>query len=218
MRHRKQAVKLGRTSSHRKALMSSLLKSLVDQGAITTTVAKAKELRRHADRLVTLAKKRSLSSKRLIASRLRLQYNTLTGKQRKQVKLGDTSSYNTDRRIFGKLDELATRFEGRNGGYTRIVRTHIRVGDQAPLCVIEYVEGASAPAATPAKKAEEKAPKTTKKVEENKATPAAEDKVEEKKPSTSAAPKEEKKEVKASAKKETKKKSPSPKKTEKSEE
>lgn len=140
MRHRKQTVKLGRTSSHRRCLMANMLKSLVEHGRIETTVAKAKELRRHADRLVTLAKRGTLASRRAAIAKMMINFNHLSSKEARQAKQGDLSSYNTDRKVVKKLfDELAGRYIDRDGGYTRIIRMGNRTGDTAPLCIIEYV-------------------------------------------------------------------------------
>ena len=120
-------------------MITLLLKSLIDLGKIKTTVAKAKELRRHADRIITLAKKDTLASKRLISARLRLRYNKLSTKEARKAKAGDFSSYNVDRTLMQKLHDLSNRFAKREGGYTRIMRLNRRVGDQAPLCIIEYL-------------------------------------------------------------------------------
>ena len=139
MRHRKHTFKLGRSCGHRRSLVANLLKDLICCGRISTSVQKAKELRRHADRIVTLAKKGTLASKRLAIGRLMVRYNPLTNKERRAVREGDTSSYNTDRRVMGKLDELAQRFATRPGGYTRIIRMGKRIGDNADVCVIEYL-------------------------------------------------------------------------------
>lgn len=141
MRHRKQAAKLGRTSSHRRCLMANMLKALVEHGRIETTVAKAKELRRHADRLVTLAKKGTLASRRSAIAKMMVSFNHLSPKQARQAKQGDLSNYNADRKVIKKLfDELATRYTSRDGGYTRIIRMGNRSGDTAPFCIIEYIQ------------------------------------------------------------------------------
>ncbi|QVL57976.1 MAG: 50S ribosomal protein L17 [Simkaniaceae bacterium] len=141
MRHQKRTVKLNRNSSHRRALVANMLKSLVEHGRIETTVPKAKELRRHADRLITLAKKNTLASRRAAISKMMISYNALTSKEVRAAKKGDTSSYNTDRKVVGKLfDELSQRYVARDGGYTRIVRKENRQGDSSPLCIIEYVQ------------------------------------------------------------------------------
>lgn len=140
MRHRKNTFKIGRTSSHRRCMLANMLKSLIEQEKIVTTVTKAKELRRHAERMITLAKKNNLSSKRLAKARLMVRFNTLTSKESRMTKTGDTSSYNTDRGVITKLfDTLGPRYLNRNGGYTRIIKTQNRVGDNAKTCILEYL-------------------------------------------------------------------------------
>jgi len=140
MRHGKHTFKVGRTGSHRRCMIANLLKSLIENGRISTTVVKAKELRRHADRMITLAKKNTLSSRRDAIASLQVSYNPLTSKEARKVKQGDKKSYSRDRIVIGKLfGELRERFNERNGGYTRIIRTHDRVGDSAPICYIEYI-------------------------------------------------------------------------------
>ncbi len=140
MRHRKDTFKLGRDSAHRRCLIANLLKSLVEHERIETTVTKAKELRRHAERLITIAKKQNLAAQRQAISKLMIQYNKLTPKEQRAAKAGDLSAYNTDRKIIKKLfTTLSERFAQRNGGYTRIIKTGHRVGDKAPICFIEYL-------------------------------------------------------------------------------
>lgn len=140
MRHGKHTFKIGRTASHRRCLISNMLKALIENERIETTVAKAKELRRSADRLITLAKKNTLSSKRLAVARLMISYNALTPKEARQAKAGKKGAYNVDRKVILKLfDVLSTRFANRNGGYTRIIRSANRIGDNAPTCIIEYL-------------------------------------------------------------------------------
>lgn len=140
MRHRKDTFKLGRDSSHRRCLIANLLKSLVEHERIETTVAKAKELRRHAERLITVAKKQNLAARRQAISKLMVRYNKLTPKEQRAAKNGDISAYNTDRKVVDKLfSQLSPRFQNRAGGYTRIIKSGHRVGDKAPLCFIEYL-------------------------------------------------------------------------------
>ena len=116
MRHRKRSLKLGRTSSHNRCMIANMLKSLIEEERIVTTVAKAKELRRHADRMITLAKKNTLASRRNAVSKL------------------------MDRRVLSKLfDTLGPRFENRGGGYTRIIKGGVRIGDNAQTCVLEFL-------------------------------------------------------------------------------
>jgi large subunit ribosomal protein L17 len=121
-------------------MLANMLKSLIENGRIVTTVTKAKELRRHADKMVTLAKKNTLSSKRMAVSQLQIGFNPLTTKEARTVKAGEKSSYSRDRLVIDKLfGELRERFAARNGGYTRIIRKDIRIGDNAPTCFIEYI-------------------------------------------------------------------------------
>lgn len=140
MRHGKHTFKVGRTGSHRRAMLSNLLKSLIEAGRIETTVVKAKELRRHADRMVTLAKKNTLAAKRNAIAALRISFNPLTTKEARGVKKGEKDSYSRDRLLIDKLfGTMRERFAARNGGYTRIIRKGDRVGDSAPTCYIEYL-------------------------------------------------------------------------------
>ena len=141
MRHRKDTCKLNRTTSHRRCMFANMLKSLIDNEQIETTVAKAKALRRYADQMITLAKKNNLAARRQAISALMIRFNQLTDKEERAARNGDTSSYNTDRRVVQKLfGELGPRFSNRNGGYTRIMKSAHRVGDNAQTCVIEYLE------------------------------------------------------------------------------
>jgi len=141
MRHAKRSFKVGRTTSHRRCLIANLLKSLIEHGRIETTVVKAKELRRHADKMITLAKKNTLATKRLAKGRLMISYNPLTSKEARGVKQGDRSVYNTDRTVLGKLfGELGQKYMARQGGYTRIIRLDgTQKGDNAQKCLIEFV-------------------------------------------------------------------------------
>jgi large subunit ribosomal protein L17 len=141
MRHAKLACKLSRTGSHRRCMLANMLKSLIVHGRIETSVAKAKVLRRHADRLITCAKKNTLDTKRRAIAKLMIRFNRLTPKEKRQAKNGDFSSYNDDRIVINKLfGEIKDRFVDRKGGYTRIIKKECRVGDASPQCFIEYVE------------------------------------------------------------------------------
>ena len=140
MRHGKHTFKIGRTASHRRCMLANMLKSLVTLGRIETTVTKAKELRRHADHLITLAKKNTLAARRQAIGDLMISYNALSTKDARSAKAGNKDVYNTDRLVIDKLfGDLSTRFASRNGGYTRIVKLDTRVGDNAPTCFIEYL-------------------------------------------------------------------------------
>jgi large subunit ribosomal protein L17 len=117
MRHRVGGRKLQRTSSHRAALFRNMAAALIKHEQITTTTAKAKELRPYVEKLITLAKKGGLSNRRLAHSRM----------------LDDTQL----RKLF---DVLAARYEGRAGGYTRIVKAGLRASDASPMAIIELVD------------------------------------------------------------------------------
>jgi large subunit ribosomal protein L17 len=138
MRHRNAGRKLGRTSAHRRALLRNLVTSLLEHEQIETTDAKAKELRRVAERMITLGKRGSLHARRQALRVVR------------------------SREVAAKLfEELAERYRTRPGGYTRVLKLRTRVGDAAPVSMIELVDRTALPAqaAPPAKgaKAPEKA-------------------------------------------------------------
>jgi large subunit ribosomal protein L17 len=117
-----------------------MLKSLIHHGRIETTVPKAKELRRYADRMVGLAKKNDLSSRRQAIAELMIRFNALTSKEARAAKAGNTETYNTDRTVISTLfGQIGPRFLARNGGYTRITRTGHRVGDNSEKCIIEFL-------------------------------------------------------------------------------
>ena len=119
MRHRNGLRKLNRTSSHRQAMFRNMANSLLRHEVIKTTLPKAKELRRVVEPLITLGKKPSLANRRLAFNRLR------------------------DRDMVVKLfDELGPRFKARPGGYTRILKMGFRVGDNAPMALVELVDRA----------------------------------------------------------------------------
>jgi large subunit ribosomal protein L17 len=116
MRHRKSGRQLGRNTHHRRALFRSLITSLLEHERIETTEAKAKELRILAERMISLGKEGSLHARRRAAA------------------------YICAKRVVSKLfKDLAGRFAERHGGYTRIIKTRRRVGDAAPMAVIELV-------------------------------------------------------------------------------
>ena len=117
MRHRNSNRKLNRTSSHRQAMLRNMANSLLRHEVIKTTLPKAKELRRVAEPLITLSKNATLANRRLAFSRTR------------------------DRDIVGKLfNELGPRYLARNGGYLRILKCGFRVGDNAPMALVELVD------------------------------------------------------------------------------
>ncbi|MDO9115153.1 MAG: 50S ribosomal protein L17 [Polaromonas sp.] len=117
MRHGHGLRKLNRTSSHRLAMLRNMMNSLIQHEAIKTTLPKAKELRRVVEPMITLAKEPTLANKRLAFDRLR------------------------DRDMVVKLfAELGPRYKARPGGYTRILKMGFRVGDNAPMALVELVD------------------------------------------------------------------------------
>ncbi len=117
MRHGIGYKKLNRTSTHRKSLIQNMLNSLIKYEQITTTLPKAKILKPQADKIITLGKKKTLSNKKTLFSKLQNKSST--------VKV---------------VDKLSKRYEKRNGGYTRIIKAGFRYGDNAPMAIIEFVD------------------------------------------------------------------------------
>ena len=117
MRHRVAGRKLQRTSAHRAAMFRNMAAALIKHEQITTTTAKAKELRPYVEKLVTLAKKGGLSNRRLAYSRL----------------MDDTQ-------LVKLFDVIAARYADRNGGYTRVIKAGIRGSDAAAMAIIEFVD------------------------------------------------------------------------------
>lgn len=135
MRHLKRTAKLGRTASHRNAMLANLVCSLIKHKRVTTTLAKAKAARSVAEKLVTLGKKNSLHARRLAAARLRQQPRSLfTSKADREVWRKDDDVV----RIL--FEDLAPIFKDRKGGYTRIIRLHERQGDAGQMAILEWVE------------------------------------------------------------------------------
>ena len=136
MRHHRVAKKFGRSTAHRKALMKSLVTNLILAESIETTLPKAKQARKDAEKIVTVARKGTLAARRLASARLQ---------QPKAVQ-----------KLF---DKIVPAMEGRKGGYTRILKLGTRKGDGAPTCLLQWVvlskPAADAPAAeaVPAEKA-----------------------------------------------------------------
>ena len=117
MRHRVGGRKLQRTSSHRAALFRNMAAALIKHEQITTTTAKAKELRPYVEKLVTLAKKGGLSNRRIAHSRIMDEAQ--------------------ERKLF---EVIGPRYAERNGGYTRVIKAGIRISDAAPIAIIEFVD------------------------------------------------------------------------------
>ena len=117
MRHRVAGRKLQRTSAHRAAMFRNMAAALIKHEQITTTTAKAKELRPYVEKLITLAKKGGLSNRRLAHARLM-----------------------DDAQLVKLFDVIAPRYADRNGGYTRVIKAGIRASDAAPVAIIEFVD------------------------------------------------------------------------------
>jgi large subunit ribosomal protein L17 len=130
MRHHRIVKKFGRSTSHRKALMSSLVTNLIIQSSITTTLPKAKQARKDAEKIVTLARKGTLAARRLAASRLQ-----------------------SPAAVQALFDTVVPSMDGRKGGYTRILKIGTRRGDASEMCLLQWVvlpvkaEAVAAPAA-----------------------------------------------------------------------
>lgn len=143
MNHNKDNKRFSRNSGHRKALFSNLSKDLITHERLTTTTAKAKELRRYVERMITLGKAGDVASRRRAMAFMR--------------------SKSAVTKLF---DDVAHRYKSRNGGYTRVIKLGVRNGDRAPVAIIELVEGEGV-------KAEATAPEMTKaKAKPAKAKPA----------------------------------------------
>ncbi|MEJ2124736.1 MAG: 50S ribosomal protein L17 [Alphaproteobacteria bacterium] len=117
MRHRKAGRKFNRTAEHRKALFANMAAALFKHEQIVTTLPKAKDLRRVAERMISMARRGDLHSRRIIAARLR-----------------------DDKMVSKLFDTLGPRYKSRPGGYTRVLKAGFRYGDSAPLAVIELVD------------------------------------------------------------------------------
>lgn len=117
MRHRVEGRKFGRETDARRLMMRNLVKSMVEHGQLNTTLAKAKEMRSHVERVITYGKANTVHARRLAYSVL------------------------GDRSLVKKLfDEIAPAFQDRNGGYTRVIKAGFRKGDSAPMAIIQFVE------------------------------------------------------------------------------
>ena len=146
MRHRKHTFKIGRSDAHRSAMLANMVSSLIECGEIKTTLVRAKEARRFADRMITYGKTGDLHHRRLAIAKLRNETAVKT-----------------------LFDKVAPSFMERKGGYTRIIKLGTRIGDAAEMCILQLVQDSTAPV-KPAKKA-----KKAEKVQEPEAVvPAAE--------------------------------------------
>ena len=134
MRHRKRGRKLGRTSSHRKALFRNQATALFEHEQIRTTIPKCKELRRVAEKLITLAKQGDLPARRKAAKMLygaNLHYKPGRGENPTEI-----DKHAVLRKLF---DDIGPRYQDRNGGYTRIIRGELRKGDGTQMGYIQLV-------------------------------------------------------------------------------
>ena len=165
MRHKVDGRLFGRPANQRKALLRGIVTALFENQRIETTVAKAKEAKRIAERMITFGIKGDLHSKRQVLS------------------------YVTDRTVCSKLfSEIAPRFQGRNGGYLRLIHTRQRLKDSAPMAILEFIDYENIKQAKGKAKKEEKTEKVEAKAE--KKTEKKAEKKTEKKPAKKAAKKE----------------------------
>ncbi|MBR0458284.1 MAG: 50S ribosomal protein L17 [Victivallales bacterium] len=152
MRHHVHTFKVGRTTAHRKSMLSNAVNSLLQHGRITTTLVKAKEIRRFADKMITLGKKDTLHARQLAIAYLK-QHDT----------------------VKSLFQEVAPSYKERQGGYTRIMKLGPRRGDAAEMCILELVETDDVVAATKKAAAEAaEAPKAEETAEAPKAEETAE--------------------------------------------
>jgi large subunit ribosomal protein L17 len=149
MRHGMSNKKLNRTSEHRKALLKNMLNSLIKYEQIKTTLPKAKFLKPQADKIITLGKKETLQTTKMLVS-----------------KLQDVTSANKVTKTLSK------RYEKRNGGYTRIIKAGFRYGDNAPMAIIEFVDRDVEAKRVDKKKKDKTASSVDKKTEEKTAATA----------------------------------------------
>ena len=135
MRHRVHTFKVGRCTGHREAMLANAVCSLIQHGRITTTLVKAKEIRRVADKMMTFAKEGTLHARRLVIAELH------------QVGM-----------VCKLFNELAPNYANRQGGYTRLMKIGPRIGDGAEMCIVEFVETDAQVQAKNAPAAEAEAP------------------------------------------------------------
>jgi len=130
MRHRKRTVKLGRPTAHREAMLAGLVCDLIHEKRITTTLPKAKAARSLAEKMVTLGKRGDLSARRRAISKLR-----------------------RPERVKELFDGIAPTFDGRSGGYTRIIKRGRRLSDNAEMAILEWIEQTAGSGAAPVRDA-----------------------------------------------------------------
>lgn len=138
MRHRKAGFKLGRTAAHRQATLRNLAAGLIEHGQITTTVSKAKAVQPYVEKLITLARRGDLHSRRLVVARLCDRIMADDEEKIERNRYGDLKK--GPKLVRHLFEAVAPRFADRPGGYTRIIRLgKRRVGDAAELCVLQFV-------------------------------------------------------------------------------
>jgi large subunit ribosomal protein L17 len=124
--------KLGRTSSQRKAMLRDLTTDLLINESIVTTEARAKEIRKTVEKMITLGKRGDLHARRQAAAFVR---NEIASENFDEA----TEKYSSQTALQKLFDEIAPRYAERNGGYTRIIKTGVRRGDAAPMAIVEWV-------------------------------------------------------------------------------
>jgi large subunit ribosomal protein L17 len=135
MRHLKRTAKLGRTGTHRNAMLANLVCSLIKHKRVTTTLAKARAARPVAEKLITLGKQGSVHARRLAAARLRQQPRSLHRRK------ADRETWRKNEDVVRILfEDIAPGFRERHGGYTRIVKLNQRQGDASQRAILEWVE------------------------------------------------------------------------------
>jgi len=156
MRHLKRTAKLGRTGTHRNAMLANMVCSLIKHKRITTTLAKAKAARSVAEKIVTLGKQGTVQARRLATARLHARGST------EQMTKAEKQKWRTNEDVIRILfEDIAPAFKGRAGGYTRIVQLEQRPGDAAQKAILEWVDEVIT--AAPAPEAKEGEAKTDEK-------------------------------------------------------
>jgi large subunit ribosomal protein L17 len=167
MRHLKRTAKLGRTSTHRNAMLANLVCSLIKHKRVTTTLAKAKAARPVAEKIVTLGKRGTIQARRLVTARLHARGPAI------QLDKDERRKWRQSEDVLRILfEDIAPAFKERNGGYTRIVKMNQRAGDAAQRAILEWVDYAPVTAAP----AETAAAEAGKPAEDKPAEPKAEKK------------------------------------------
>jgi len=146
MRHLKRTAKLGRTGEHRNAMLANLVCSLIRHKRIETTLAKARAARPVAEKMVTLGKRGTIHSRRLVVARLRYADRKMHATKK------EAAAFRSQDIVRILFEEIAPAMKERQGGYTRIIKKQQRRGDAAPLAILEWVDAVT-PAAVPAAEA-----------------------------------------------------------------